>query len=43
MTAYLRKTVDQHTIITTTIIIAVAGAVAEAGEVWWSDLLLSRP
>ena len=42
MTACLRRTVDQPTIITTTIIIAAAGAVAEVGEVWWSDFLLSR-
>jgi hypothetical protein len=42
MTACRRKTVDRHTITTTTTTIAAAGAVAEAGEVWWSDLLLSR-
>jgi hypothetical protein len=42
MTACRRKTVDHHTIITTTIITVAAGVVAEAGEVWWSDLLLSR-
>jgi hypothetical protein len=39
-----QKIVDQPTTITTTTtttIIAAAGA--EAGEVWWSDLLLSRP
>jgi len=45
MAACRQKIVDRPTTITITtilIIIAAAGVEAEAGEGWWSDLLLSR-
>jgi hypothetical protein len=43
MAVYRQKNVDQPTTITTiTTPIIIAAAGAEAGEGWWSDLLLLR-